>query len=380
MFVINSTSMYPTLKYGARVVVSPTNNLTPGAIVVFRRPPHEDCGGAPVPDLVKRVIGLPGQTIQGQHGAVYINGKRLMEPWLPKATNHPSSPYTGTFGPVKIPAGDYFMMGDNRTDSCDSRDYGPVPGSYIVGEEVRVIPDSPPAPTTTTTLPTAPATTAATVPTGTVVSASVSVVVCPTTFGVSPPAAKSLPASIRVTVPRNLVGQVAFYSDDQGTMELLGPTGWVCTASYGANGSGGVSVYPTGASAPHSQPFEASTAEAIVASETSVCLGCREQQACALFASAANDLKQTYGTACRKTRPAAEAVTALSTGVVAFMDPPSVAGDGSPSGGPFPANGVMTYYSGNENGSWLDTCTLPASDHLLCTAALNLFTSDYGNL
>ena len=106
--------------------------------MVFKRPPSEDCGGPPVPDLVKRVIGLPGQTIQGKHGVVYINGKLLQEPWLPAKTTK-SSPYTSTFGPVRIPKGDYFMMGDNRTDSCDSRDWGPLPGSYIVGRAVMLI-------------------------------------------------------------------------------------------------------------------------------------------------------------------------------------------------------------------------------------------------
>ena len=138
-FFIPSTSMYPTLQPGDRIVVYKLDTSpSPGQIVVFKRPPDENCGGAPVPDLVKRVIGLPGQTIQGKDGVVYVNGKLLKEPWLPPKTAH-SSPYTSTFGPVKIPKGDYFMMGDNRTDSCDSRDWGPLPGSYIVGRAVMLI-------------------------------------------------------------------------------------------------------------------------------------------------------------------------------------------------------------------------------------------------
>jgi len=138
-FFIPSTSMYPTLKPGDRIVVYKLDTTpSTGQIVVFKRPPAENCGGAPVPDLVKRVIGLPGQTIQGEHGVVYINGKLLKEPWLPAKTTN-SSPYTATFGPDKIPKGDYFMMGDNRTDSCDSRDWGPLPGSYVVGRAVMLI-------------------------------------------------------------------------------------------------------------------------------------------------------------------------------------------------------------------------------------------------
>jgi signal peptidase I len=135
-FYIPSTSMYPTLQPGDRIVVYKLDHtVTTGEIVVFRRPPKENCGGPPVPDLVKRVIGLPGQTIQGRDGAVYIDGRRLAEPWLPKPTGK-SSTYTANFPPIRIPAGHYFMMGDNRTDSCDSRDWGFLPKSYIVGKVV----------------------------------------------------------------------------------------------------------------------------------------------------------------------------------------------------------------------------------------------------
>lgn len=133
-FYVPSTSMYPTLKAGDRIVVNKLafvfGSVQRGDIVVFRRPPAEDCGGPPVPDLVKRVIGLPDETISARGGQVYITGKRLSEPWLP----HVSSTFTSNFGPVKIPAGDYFMMGDNRVSSCDSRMWGPVKRSYIVGK------------------------------------------------------------------------------------------------------------------------------------------------------------------------------------------------------------------------------------------------------
>lgn len=138
-FFIPSTSMYPTLQPGDRIVVNKLSGApSTGQIVVFRRPPRENCGGPAVPDLVKRVIGLPGQTIQGKDGAVFIDGKRLAEPWLPAAT-YKSSPVTSNFGPLTVPRGDYFMMGDNRTDSCDSRDWGPLPGSYIVGQVIMRI-------------------------------------------------------------------------------------------------------------------------------------------------------------------------------------------------------------------------------------------------
>ena len=134
-FYIPSGSMEPTLNIGDRIVVSKLSyDLHPvdrGNIVVFARPPKEDCGGPPVADLVKRVIGLPGETVSGVGGGVDIDGKPLAEPWLPK-----EHAYTAPFSPIKVPKGDYFVMGDNRTDSCDSRDWGPFPGHLIVGKVV----------------------------------------------------------------------------------------------------------------------------------------------------------------------------------------------------------------------------------------------------
>ena len=111
---------------------------------------------------------------------------------------------------------------------------------------------------------------------------------------------------------------------------------------------------------------------------TSACAGCAEGQACPLFISAAKDFRDGFGRPCPTTRPAAENLDHLNAGVVAFEDPPGVAGDGVPSGGRYPANGVMTYYSGNPNGSWLETCTMPPGQKDLCTATLNYFTETYG--
>jgi signal peptidase I len=135
-FTVNSTAMAPTLLPGDRVVVNTSSRaIVSGDIVVFRRSPAEACGGPPVSDEVMRIIGLPDDTVEVRNDKVYVNGKVLPEPWLPAATDE-SNPYTANYGSVTVPAGDYFVMGDNRTRSCDSRMWGPVKRSYVVGVSV----------------------------------------------------------------------------------------------------------------------------------------------------------------------------------------------------------------------------------------------------
>ena len=147
-FYIPSGSMLPTLQVGDRIIVDKLSykihDVHRGDIVVFARPPLEDQEYA---DLVKRVIGLPGETISSKNGRVYIDGKPLNEPWLPPGSDSYTGPLAGDDphpqfdlpGPVNIPAGEYFVMGDNRTDSEDSRFFGPIPKSLIVGRAVAVI-------------------------------------------------------------------------------------------------------------------------------------------------------------------------------------------------------------------------------------------------
>ena len=149
-FFIPSGSMEPTLQIGDRILVNKLSyhlhGVGRGDIVVFSRPPTEDCGGTEVNDLVKRVIGLPGETISLARGHVDIDGKPLAETWLPasiQGTTEPGpagTPYNLS-KPYVIPANHYFMMGDNRTESCDSRYWGPISRSLIVGKvDVRVWP------------------------------------------------------------------------------------------------------------------------------------------------------------------------------------------------------------------------------------------------
>jgi signal peptidase I len=98
-------------------------------IVVFDTPlrAKQMCGAGGV--FVKRIIGLPGDLWSERNGYVYINGKRLDEPYI-----KPDRRDSETKGPLRIGKSQYFMMGDNRKSSCDSRVWGTVPRKLLIGE------------------------------------------------------------------------------------------------------------------------------------------------------------------------------------------------------------------------------------------------------
>lgn len=149
-FYIPSPSMVPTLKPHDRVLVNKLaydfHPVHTGDIIVFRRPPGDT--SLDVDDLIKRVIALPGQKLSVSNCKIYINGKQLAQPWLPRGWQNPSSEYCTTWpgnfpNPYTVPRGEFFVMGDNRKDSYDSRYWGPLPSSYIVGRAfVRMWPPS----------------------------------------------------------------------------------------------------------------------------------------------------------------------------------------------------------------------------------------------
>jgi signal peptidase I len=136
-FYIPSASMAPTLEVHDRVLVNKLSyhfhEVHRGDIVVFKRPPGER--DANIKDLIKRVIALPGETVEGRDGHVLIDGRVLHEPYVP-----PNRP-TDNFGPLKIAKNHYWVMGDNRTNSKDSRIFGSISRSLIVGRAfIRVWP------------------------------------------------------------------------------------------------------------------------------------------------------------------------------------------------------------------------------------------------
>jgi signal peptidase I len=143
-FWIPSTSMVPTLQEGDRILVLKAffnwHDLHQGDIVVFSRPPRDHCGGAEDGDLVKRVIALPGQTIYSSGNTVYVDGRPLAEPYLPRIDPlGPPIPDATRLHPFRVPAGEFYVLGDNRQISCDSRFWGPIKGSSIVGRVVLLL-------------------------------------------------------------------------------------------------------------------------------------------------------------------------------------------------------------------------------------------------
>jgi signal peptidase I len=119
--------MDPTLEVGERVFVNKFlyrfSEPERGDIIVFRSTE----GGNE--DLIKRVVGLPGDNIEVRDGVLFVNGEHREEPYLNK-----QFPDSGSYGPITVPPNHLFMMGDNRANSRDSRYFGPLPFENIEGE------------------------------------------------------------------------------------------------------------------------------------------------------------------------------------------------------------------------------------------------------
>jgi signal peptidase I len=153
-YKIPTTSMVPTLEQGQRILVDRlATHPGLGDVVVFHPPAGANnefgvqCGdpqqgpGQPQPcdrptqlassqTFVKRVVGLPGDTLKIIHGDVYRNGVKEAGSYIQPCTDPSACTFPQT---ITVPKGDYYMMGDNRGDSDDSRYWGPVPQSWIIG-------------------------------------------------------------------------------------------------------------------------------------------------------------------------------------------------------------------------------------------------------
>lgn len=126
-FWIPSESMVPTLEVGDRVLVNKFiyrfTEPERGDVVVFK---SVEGNGE---DLIKRVVGLPGDTVAVRNGTLFVNGEPQKDPYINK-----QFPDDSFYAPTEVPKGNVFVMGDNRTNSADSRVFGPLPKKNIEGE------------------------------------------------------------------------------------------------------------------------------------------------------------------------------------------------------------------------------------------------------
>lgn len=140
-FKVEGDSMWPTLHNGEYILVNKVDYFihSPhrGDIIVFNATPADQ----PDKDFIKRVIGLPGESIAIHGGSVWVNGKKLIEPYEAQKPTYTwplggasGCPSTYTKQGCMVPSGDYFVLGDNRNNSEDSHLWGFLPKHYIIGK------------------------------------------------------------------------------------------------------------------------------------------------------------------------------------------------------------------------------------------------------
>lgn len=127
-FVVSSENMWRTLLPGERVICNTEQELQAGSIVVFSLP------GAKAQFMISRVVATGGQSVDVVDGALTVDGQKLAEPYL---DDSPTDAGTVQL-PVDVPAGYVWVMGDNRPNSGDSRFFGPVPASTVLGAVTHV--------------------------------------------------------------------------------------------------------------------------------------------------------------------------------------------------------------------------------------------------
>jgi signal peptidase I len=127
--IVAGPSMLPTLQSAEYTLNTKTYDVpVRGDIVVFHEPGP---GGVPI-DIIKRVVGVPGDTVAVKNGVATVNGN-------PEPAHPGVYAGSGTYGPIVVPSGTVFVLGDNRPESLDSRVRGPIPLSQVNGRAVAVI-------------------------------------------------------------------------------------------------------------------------------------------------------------------------------------------------------------------------------------------------
>jgi hypothetical protein len=207
----------------------------------------------------------------------------------------------------------------------------------------------------------------------------VPVVACPTTRGITGHPRTRYPNELRAELPPALTTKLSFYSDGvRNLTPVLGPRGWKCEVQVGADGSTDLTVHPPGTG-------QASNT-AITVQGIPACQGCMYALVCPQIPESSHEVGVFYGR-CPSTAPDREEIsTSISTSssgakayVSTFIDPAHVKGDGVPSGGPDPANGVLNYDWSRHDGdaAALETCTLPNTEYAICHATILRFANHH---
>ena len=207
---------------------------------------------------------------------------------------------------------------------------------------------------------------------------------CRTNFALaSPPTTVAIPSSMAATIPSDVANRVSFYSDSSRILTLIGPRGWICDAMYGADGSGGLIIYPQHESVPL-QSWGArwslspgSRVEAITAFESGGSVTQGTAEACPYFPGAARATKAAFGHGCASP-PKSERISQRNSHAVFFDDAKSLKGGGTPSGGQNSAAGLITYIPTKIPTSYRVTCTIPQSSSSICVALQKQFLKSYG--
>lgn len=135
-FQVNGKSMFPTYDDGEYVLTNlialRLSTLKYGDVVVFKAPPNQDR------DYIKRIIGIPGDRVKIMDGKVYLNDKILDEAYLPTDYRTYGASFLTEGEEVIVPPNNYFVMGDNRGYSSDSREWGFVPMDKIIGKSYLI--------------------------------------------------------------------------------------------------------------------------------------------------------------------------------------------------------------------------------------------------
>lgn len=131
---INGASMEPNFHDGEYIltnkVIYKLKDPRRGDVVIFKSPRNKDV------DYIKRILGLPGDIVMLKENAFYINGQKLEESYIPDGTSIFGGSYLAENSEIMVPDGYYFLVGDNRPHSSDSREFGPIPTRDFIGKAI----------------------------------------------------------------------------------------------------------------------------------------------------------------------------------------------------------------------------------------------------